>query len=141
MEMKNRTDRLLLWGAALSALLYGVIFAAFLQYGGNGSEAPWLVLLFRQLNLWLTLGFHAVPFLCLQLLLCRRTRPWLAALPSGAVAAAALGCLYGWYTATGWDTLGWFLLLCGCAAPAAGCALAWAVYGLGRLRERGRRCG
>lgn len=36
----------------------------------------------------------------------------------------------GWLTATGWDTLGWGILLIGSIAPVSGCILAWAVYGL-----------
>ena len=39
----------------------------------------------------------------------------------------------GFFNAADWDVLGWGLLLLLCAAPAAGCALAWAVYGVQRL--------
>ena len=72
---------------------------------------------------------------CLQLLLCRRGRRWTAQLPS-ALAVVALGCcLMGLAMARGWDGLGWGF---GCVLVGAlliGCALAWAVYGLCRLKD------
>lgn len=136
--MKKRTDRLLLAGFLLSLELYLALLLAFLFLGGNNSPAPWPVLLSRQLHLWLVLGGHAVPFFCLQLLCCRRTGGrWVAVLPLALVAGAVLCFAWGYFTATGWDTLGWGILLAGSIAPAAGCVLGWAVWGLERLFRRG----
>lgn len=136
--MKTRTDKILLAVFFLSLLAYMVILTLFIQYGGNNSEAPWLILFLRRLHLWLVLGFHSVPAFCIQLFAARSAkRKWLAALPSVLLAGWLVFCLYNWAAATGWDTLGWALLLWGSIAPAAGCALAWAVYGLHRLYKRG----
>lgn len=85
---------------------------------------------------YLTLGFPAVPVFCLQLLLCWRTRRWVAAIPALVIVGAALWFTYGFFTATGWDTLGWGILLALSIAPVAGCVLAWAAYGLGRRAAR-----
>ena len=135
--MKNRTDQILLALFVLSLVLYGVILVTFIEYGGRVSPAPLGVLLFRQLHVWLALGFHAVPFFCLQLLLCRTARRRVAALPALLLSAFLLACAAGYLRATGWDALGWVILLLGCAAPAVGCVLAWAVYGFHRLYQRG----
>lgn len=74
---------------------------------------------------------------CLQLLLCRRAWRWVAAIPAVALIGAALWFAYGFFTATGWDSLGWGVLLVLSIAPAVGCALAWAVYGFHQLYKRG----
>lgn len=135
--MKHHTDKILLAAFLLTLFTYAAVLAAFIQYGGNNSEAPRLILLLRQFHLWLALGFHAVPAFCIQLLAARSAkRKWLAALPSVLLAGWLVFCLYNWAGAAGWDTLGWALLLWGTIAPAAGCALAWAAYGLGQLRQR-----
>lgn len=136
--MKNRTDKILLVVFILSLFAYAAILTAFIQYGGNNSEASWLILFLRRLYLWLVLGFHAVPAFCIQLLSARRAnRKWLAALPSALLASWLVFCLYNWTAATGWDTLGWLLLLFGSIAPAVGCALAWAAYGCWSLYRKG----
>lgn len=136
--MKTRTDKILLAVFVLSLLAYAAILASFIQYGGNSSEASWLVLLLRQLHIWLVLAFHAVPAFCIQLFAARRAKwRWLAALPSVLLVGWLAFCLYSWLTAIGWDTLLWVLLLWGSIAPAAGCVLAWAVYGCWRLYRKG----
>ena len=89
------------------------------------------------LRAWLALTFSAVPVFCLQLLLCRRKRCWVAAIPAAVIIGAALWFAYGYFTATGWDTLGWGILLVLSIAPAAGCVLAWAAYGCWSLYRKG----
>lgn len=130
--MKNRTDKILLAVSLLSLALY---IAAIPQYL-NGLPLDWPDWLFTACA-WLAISFHAIPMFCLQLLLCRRAWRWVAAIPAVAVIGAALWFAYGFFTATGWDSLGWGILLVLSIAPAAGCALAWAVYGFHQLYKRG----
>lgn len=119
--MKKRTDFILLTVLLLSLAVY----AANIVYG---MEYPF--------NVYLLLGFHAIPAFCLQLLLCRRTRRWVASLSLPLLALAALFFAYKSYISTGWDGLGWLILLGLCIAPAVGCVLAWAAYGLSRLYQK-----
>lgn len=130
--MKNSVNRKLLAGAILSLAAY----LALLWLSGTGILYPlphWA----QALQAYLLLGFHAVPFFCLQLLLCRAVRRrWLAALPSVLVMGAAVVCAVRFMTALGWDSLGWAVLLLGCIAPAAGCAAGWVVYALSRRAAR-----
>ena len=136
--MKSHTDKILLAVFLLSLLAYATILASFIQYGGNNSAAPWLILFLRWLHLRLVLCFHAVPAFCIQMFAARRAKQkWLALLPSILLVSWLVLCLYNWTTAVGWDTLGWILLLWGSIAPAAGCALAWAVFGCWKLYRKG----
>ena len=130
--MKGRTDQMLLAGFLLSLAFYIFLLPHYLE----GIPLGWPDWLFT-ICAWLAVGFHAVPAFCLQLLLCRRARRWIAAIPALVITGAALWFAYGFCTATGWDTLGWGIFLVLSAAPAVGCALAWAVYGLWRLYQRG----
>ncbi len=128
--MKNRTDKILLAVFLLSLAAY--VFLLLTNLGIVDLDLGW-----DAVRPWLSLTFHAVPAFCLQLLLCKRTRRWIAALPALLTVGAALWFVYGSFTDSGWDVLGWLLLLLLCAAPAAGIALAWTVYGIDRLRKRG----
>lgn len=130
--MKNRTDKILLTVFLLSLAFYVVLLPNYLE----GLPLDWPDWFFT-ICAWLAVGFHAVPAFCLQLLLCRRVRRWIAAIPALIIAGAALWFAYGFFTATGWDTLGWGIFLVLSAAPAVGCALAWTAYGLCRLCQRG----
>lgn len=121
--MKNRTDRILLAVLLVSAALYA------------------LVLLGELLDVFtaegLLLCLHAVPVFCLQLLLCRNVRQiFVRLIPLLLALLAAAFCLWKMAGAAGWDGLGWAVLFLLCIAPAAGCVLAWIVYGAGRLRQR-----
>lgn len=129
--MKNRTDQILLAVFAATLLLYIFIVLTYLEI----IPIKFPIELFS-LRAWLALTFASVPAFCLQLLLCRRKRRRVAAIPALVIVGAALLFAYGYFTATGWDTLGWGILLLLSIAPAAGCALAWAAYGLGLLRQR-----
>ena len=85
----------------------------------------------------LALYVPVIPAFCLQLLLCRVSRRWyIRAIPSAAVAAAALACGIGMLRAEGWDALGYLILLLLGAAPAAGCMLGWTAWA---IRQRLRR--
>lgn len=130
--MKNRTDKILLAVFSLSLLAY--IWITLTYFGIVPMKFP--VVLYS-LRAWLTLTFATVPAFCLQLLLCRKTRCWVAAIPALVIVGAALWFAYGFFTAPGWDTLGWGILMLLSIAPAVGCALAWAVYGLYRICKRG----
>lgn len=130
--MKNRTDKILLTVFLLSLPAYALILLTYLEV----IPVDFPLELFS-LRAWLALTFSAVPAFCLQFLLCRRTRRWVAAIPAVAVIGAALWFAYGFFTATGWDSLGWGVLLVLSIAPAVGCALAWAVYGFHQLYKRG----
>lgn len=122
--MKTRTDRILLAVFALSLAFY----AADIVFGKG--YYPW--------EIRLAFSFHAIPAFCLQLLLCRNIRrKWVAALPAVLLIGWCLLCLIQIFINTGWYALGWAIFLALSAAPAIGCALAWAVYGFHRLYKRG----
>ena len=122
--MKNRTDNILLITFLVSLAFYMFILPRFFE--GIAFDGPeWAHVVYN----WLSMCFHAVPAFCLQLLLCRKTRRWIAALPGLAVVGLAFWAAYGCVTSTGWDTLGYAILLFLCAAPAVGCVLAWMVFG------------
>lgn len=83
----------------------------------------------------LLLVLPALPFFCVQLLLCRVTRRgWLRAMPILCVALFCLTgaglCLFG----RSWDTLLGLIMLFASISLAVGCALGWAVYGLTHSR-------
>ena len=78
-----------------------------------------------------------VPYVFLQLLLCRRARAvWRLLVPLALLAVP--GVLF--LSAAGWMVMGWFLLLWWCAAPLLGSALAWLVWAVS-LRKSGRGAG
>ncbi|USF26634.1 hypothetical protein N510_001564 [Firmicutes bacterium ASF500] len=134
--MKNRADKILLTVFLLSlpayaAMAYTYLTYEFVQFAPSHFEI-WFA---RRFLLWMSLGFHAVPAFCLQLLLCRRTRRWVTVLPTAAIAGAAFWFVCGFFTATGHGTLGWALLMILSIAPAAGCVLAWVAWLI--LRRRG----
>lgn len=135
--MKTRADKILLAVFLLSLLVYVYIVLTYLEIVPIARPWWWLY----PLHAWLALGFHAVPMFCLQLLLCRRAPRWCSALLGLAVVGAALWFGYGYFTSTGWDTLGYALLMLLTIAPAAGCALGWGAYGLQKLYKRGDTCG
>ncbi len=130
--MKKRTDKILLAIFLLSLVFYVFLLPRYLEIISFSGPAWMFPILSR-----LSLTFHAVPAFCLQLLMCRKTRRRVAAAPAIIIIGAALWFAYGFFTATGWDTLGWGILLFLTAAPAVGCALAWAAYGLHRAYKRG----
>lgn len=121
--MKNRTDKILLTVFLLSLPAYALILLTYLEI----IPVDFPLELFS-LRAWLALTFSAVPAFCLQFLLCRRTRRRIAAIPAVAVIGAALWFAYGFFTATGWDTLGWGILMLLSIAPAVGFTLAWIVW-------------
>lgn len=134
--MKNRTDKILLVVFSVTLPLHIFIVLTYLEIIPIVEKWTWPYWA-QEWYAYLALGFLAVPVFCLQLLLCRRTRRRVAAIPALVIVGAALLFAYGYFTATDWDTLGWGILLLLCIAPAAGCALAWAVYGFHQLYKRG----
>jgi len=88
----------------------------------------------------LLLVLPAVPALCIQLLLCRRTGQFLLRLiPLVLVALfAGTGALI-LFLSSGWDGLLGLIMLFASIAPAAGILLAWGGYALysRRLRKEG----
>lgn len=130
--MKNRTNKILLAIFLLSRLLYGLIVSIYLEIIPT-ARPDWLYTVFA----WLALGFHAVPAFCLQLLLCRTVHRFLAACPALLLLGFVLCMAYAFLTAIGWDALGYALMLFLSIAPAAGCTLGWAMFGLHQLYKRG----
>ena len=136
--MNNRTDKILLTVFLLSLPVYAAIVYTYITYDfGQLAPSHFEIWFARRFLFWMSLGFHAVPVFCFQLLLCRRKRRRLAAIPALVIVGAVLLFAYGFFTATGYDALGWALLMILSIAPAAGCALAWAVYGFHQLYKRG----
>ena len=130
--MKNRTDKFLLAVFLLSFMLHVLIVLTYLEIIPF-NRPLWLY----SVHAWLAVGFSFCPAFCLQLLLCRKTRRWVAALPALAIIGAALWFACGWLTSMGWDSLGWAILFWLSIAPAAGCVLAWTAFGLCTLYRKG----
>ncbi len=136
--MKTRTDKILLAVFLLSLLAYAAMVYTYITYEYSQSNPSHFEIWFaRRFLFWMSLGFHAVPTFCLQLFLCRRRRRWMAAVLAIIIIGAAAWFAYGFFTATGWDNVGWAILLLLSIAPAAGCVLGWAVYGCWRLYRKG----
>ena len=118
--VKRVSSKLLLAALAGSA----VVYAGILFWDVPMALSGW------QTSLILT--FSAVPFFCLQCLLCRLPRArFLRFVPLGLLTAmVVLGFVYlTGIVGSGWDALGGALLLLGAMAPATGCALAWIAQG------------
>lgn len=134
--MKDRTDKTLLVVFSVTLPLHIFIVLTYLEIIPIVEKWTWPYWA-QEWYAYLALSFFAIPVFCLQLLLCRRKRRRVAAIPALVIVGAALLFAYGFFTATGWDTLGWGILLLVCIAPAVGCVMAWAVYGLYRICKRG----
>ena len=134
--MKNRVNQILLAAFFLTAALYVYFLLVWIEGIPRPFYDPNDPFRFYELWVYLGVGFHVVPCFCLQFLVCRMAKsPWVRLIPVFLLLGLASWFTMGLFTATGWDNLGWGLLLLLCAAPAAGCALAWAVYGAQRLRQ------
>lgn len=80
--------------------------------------------------------FPAVPFLFLQMLLCKAAKQkWVKFLPLLVVAIVAMVSALGCVTASGWDTLGYLILLLLCIGPALGCIIGFVADWLWRKRD------
>ena len=80
--------------------------------------------------------FPAVPFLFLQMLFCKAVKKkWVRFLPLLAVAIVAMIAAVGCATASGWDTLGYLILLLLCIGPALGCIIGFVADWLWRKRD------
>lgn len=114
--MKNRTNRILLAVFLLSLAVYVPIFApCFSELPIDPSPLHQLLILY----------FHGVPMFCIQLLLCRLSKPWWWKLiPFLPILVAGLVFM----SFAEWYILGWILVLWWCAAPAVSCVLAWIVW-------------
>ena len=94
-------------------------------------------------NVDLIMAFHvtAIPFFCIQFLLCRvcaqRLR-WLRALPVVPVAGLLLLAGFWFVRDSGWDRLAALVFALMAIAPGIGCALGWAVWGVPILHRRRR---
>ena len=134
--MKNRTNRILLALCLLTAVLYAFLLLMWVEAIPHPFFDSDNFFLSFQLWAYLGVGFHVVPCFCLQLLVCRAAkRPWVRLIPVFLLLGLAAWFTVGFFDATGWDNLGWGLLLLLCIAPAAGYALAWTVYGLQRTHQ------
>lgn len=134
--MKNRVNQILLAAFFLTAALYVYFLLVWIEGIPRPFYDPADPFRFYELWVYLGVGFHAIPCFLLQLLVCRVAEsPWVRLIP--VFLLLGIAALFAMFlsTATGWDNLGWGLLLLLCAAPAAGYGLAWAVYGAQRLRQ------
>ncbi len=73
------------------------------------------------------LVFSVFPFFLLQTLLCRinKNTKWL---PVGCIATIATGCGIAFALSSGWDSLGWMILLIMCIPPAFGIVAGFLYY-------------
>ena len=129
--MKTRTDVCLLVVFLVGTLGYTLLLVLFLLFGGTLPDSP-MAYVVSQLHLCLVAGGHAVPFFALQLLLCRRWEGGskFLAIELTVVVFVLLGCFtIASYSTPGLDALFWTILALGSIAPAAGCVLAWLVWG------------
>lgn len=133
--MKDRTDKTLLAVFTVTLPLHIFIVLTYMELIPIVEKWTWPYWA-QEWYAYLALGFFAVPVFCLQLLLCRRKRRRIAAIPAAVIISAALLFTYGFFTATGWDVLGWGILLLLCIAPAVGCVLAWIVWFVMKKRHR-----
>ena len=126
--MKDRANRILLIIFVGSLVVYTLLLWTFVAFPWNQELCyPLWNLLF-----WLVASGHAIPFFALQLLLCRRSEGGskFLAIELTVVVFVLLGCFtIASYTTPGLDALFWTILALGTIAPAAGCVLAWLVWG------------
>ena len=133
--MKRSADRLLTTAFPLSLAVY--LLVLYIYFHGNIWDWPYWA---SEWFSYLTICFPALPAFLLQLLLCRRkTRRWVALLPGAVLLAGVAWFTCEFFTTTGWDNLGWGILLVLSIAPTAGCVLGWIAYGLHRLLRREER--
>ena len=119
--MKDRQNQLLLAGGILSAAL---------------CVTAW--------NMDIILAVHvvALPFFCVQLLLCRvsaQRRRWLRAIPAVPIVLWLLLAGFYFLRDSGCDRLAALVFALMAIAPGAGCLLGWAAWGIPILRRRRRK--
>ncbi len=75
----------------------------------------------------IALIFPAVPFFLLQVFLCKTDRKikWR---PLSVIAFVAAGCGIAFALSSGWDSLGWLILLIMCIAPTVGIVAGFVYY-------------
>lgn len=114
----NKTDRVLLAFTLVTFAAYAVILVT----------AFWdLPLDIPPEHQFLLLYAHCIPMFFLELLLCRRAKwAWRLLLPILLLAIPGV-----WFLAAAeWYLLAWFMVGWWCVAPAAGCLLAFIVWGV-----------
>ncbi len=112
--MKEKTDRLLLLLFLLSTVLCILAVLVWLELIPDFGIPI-------SIRAYAALVLSAFPALFLQLLLCRKaTRRWVKALPALILWALVMVCFIAFLAASGWDSLGWLLLLILCIPLAAG---------------------
>ncbi len=115
--MKIRFDKMLpmlFWGSLLLYVVLVLLWTGILE-----NELP--ISLLAKLGV----SFLAAPFFFLQLILCRKfSRKWVKGFPLFVLMAVILICITEYFCSSGWDSLGWMIILVLCIAPALGCVLA-----------------
>ncbi len=86
------------------------------------------------LKSFMAMTFHIVPVFMLQVLLCRLGK-WVKWGPSVLLLAASYGCFMGYAHSTGWDTLGWFILLIMCVPASLGIIAGFIYYKFAENRK------
>lgn len=88
-------------------------------------------------DILLILYITAVPFFCLQLLLCRVTASWAArAVPVLPVLFTLMLSAFYFIRDSDWDRLGALIFGAAAIAPAVGITLGWAVWWLCKRTEK-----
>ena len=138
--MKNRVNQILLAAFLISAVLYVLCLLNWLEIIPRPFYDPDDPFRFSGLWAYLGLGFQVVPCFCLQLLVCRTARrPVMRLIPLFLLVGIMVLVGMAFSTSTGFDALGWGILLCLCIAPGVGYALAWGMYGIWRAFRKGHK--
>jgi hypothetical protein len=118
MKMKQKTNLILVLIMAVSSVACVVLWQI---------EILWVFVL------------SAVPFFCVQLLLCRLVpRWWVRILPMVPIVVLAGAALYLLIRDSGWDRLGALIFGLATIAPMVGTALGWGIWAF--CLWRGKRC-
>ncbi len=125
--MKKHKDLWMLPVILLSLLLSNALFTGMLQI----IDISFLYIndFVRSFLSYFTFVSPVIPFVFVQLYLCRNAKyTWIPWIPVCLILGIAFLLFLGFSFASGWDSLGYAILLVFCIPPVVGCILGAAVY-------------
>ncbi len=129
--MKNQTNKILLAAFLLTSILYILDVLIWLEIISIRRPVPYHI--FGPI----ALIFSAVPAFCFQMLLCRMfAGKWIRLIPMVCLLTFIIICAINFVFDSGWDSLGWLIVLLLCIAPTAGCGLAFIANHFGEKKNR-----